>query len=425
MGTHRKVGHQRSMIHVGKTHLGEVDYLRVIGLISIVVIHAFGFYLSMPVSGQGARIFQELTVDLLRFGRYVFIFVTGVVLFYGYSGRKINLASFFNRRLKNIVIPYAVWTAIYLLIKYWAKMINWPNTAGFIATWAQNLLNGNGYSHLYYIIVSIQFYLFFPLLLVLFKPRRPRLAAGIILTGGLLLYGIYYFLLEAHASSVTAMVGGAPGAGILAWFMQYKDRILISYLPFYLLGGLVGMHLDAWRKWLQEHDILITAGMILSGGLVIGEYFYLYRHMGESWAMTVSVFNPSMYFYSLVIIVVLFRLAMVWERRKTMRSLVSLLAANSLGIYLVHPAVLYVVHSYLWPYQYLPGSLLVILDLAVTIAASCLISHLLGRSRYTRFMIGEAGNLSRRQPAVNGAPTAPKLNLRPQEHFPQVQTTTR
>jgi len=406
---------------VQRAHVGEVDYLRVIGLVSIVLIHSFGFYLSMPVSGPGARIFQELVVDLLRFGRYIFMFVTGAVLFYSYSGRQLCVKSFFGRRLKSLVIPYIVWTAIYLWIQYWAKMVSWPNAGAFLVSWAKNLLNGGAYSHLYYIIVSIQFYLLFPVLLALFRPARRRLATGILLAGGLALYGIYFFLLEAHASQVAAMAAGTPWAGIVNLFVAYKDRIIVSYLPFYLVGGLVGLNLDTGKKWLAGHGLLINIGLIATGGLMVGEYFYLYRHLGQSWYLTVSVFNPAMYVYSWAVILILFRLALTWEKRRSLRPLVSLLAANSLGIYLIHPAVLYVIHSYFWPVGYVPGTLLVILDPAAAVAISCLISYLLARSRYTRFIIGEAGNLSRRL----GAPPRPRPVAEQRESVPRLSGKVR
>ncbi len=375
-------------------HIGEVNCLRVFGVVAVVLIHAYGFYLAMPVSGPVVRISQELIVNLLRFARYVFMFVTGVVLFYTYNGRKFNVGSFFHRRLKNLVIPYVVWTGIYLLIQHWSKMISWPNTAAFVVLWAQNILDGEGFYTLYYILVVIEFYLLFPLILGVFKPRRPRLAAVALITAGILFYALYHYVLEMHPTAVTALAGGS---GVVTWFLAYKDRLIISYLPIYLLGGLAGLYVEAWRKWLSEHLVLVAAALLLGAGLVTGEYFYLYRHLGQSWYLTVSVFKPNIYLYSLGVIAMSFLLARVLERQKTIRPLIALLAANSLGIYLMHPAVEYLIHSYLWPHVLgLPGTLLVILDPALAIAVSCLISQLLGGNRYTRFIVGEAGNLPRK-----------------------------
>ncbi|WP_406678027.1 acyltransferase [Moorella sp. ACPs] len=378
---------------MGKPHIGEVDYLRVSGLITVVVIHAWGFYLLMPVNSPYSRIAKELGVNLLRFGRQIFMFITGLVLFYNYSGRKINLPRFFSRRLKNLAIPYIIWTALYLFLKRSSGMVNWTGFGGFLALWWQNVLNGNGYSHLYYILVAIQFYLIFPWLVVFFKPRRPGMTAEIITWLGLALYALYFYLLEVRQDLIWAAVAGTPLAGITGWFLLYKDRLIFSYFPYYLLGALAGLHLDSWRRWLQDHLEVVLAFLVLAAGLVASEYFYYYRHQGQPWALTISVFKPSIYLYSLAIITVLFQLSFYLERRGSLRWLVSPLAANSLGIYLLHPAVLFIFNSYFWKYMRLPGFLLAVLEPAAAVVISGAVSALLGSNRYTRFIIGEAGNL--------------------------------
>lgn len=378
---------------MGKPHIGEVDYLRVFGLITIVLIHAWGFYLLMPVASPYSRIAQELGINLLRFGRQIFMFITGLVLFYNYNGRKLNLNRFYSRRLKNLAIPYIIWTAIYLLLKRSSGLVNWTGFTGFLALWWQNVLNGNGYSHLYYILVAIQFYLLFPGLVAFFNPRRPGRTAELIIGLGLALYMLYFFLFEVRQDLVGAVVAGTPMAGITGWVLLYKDRLLFSYFPYYLLGALAGLHLEHWRRWLQEHLEVTLTFLVLATSLVIGEYFYFYRHQGQPWALTISVFKPSIYLYSLAIIAVFYRLSFYLESRGSLRWLVSLLAANSLGIYLLHPAVLFIFNSYFWNYMRLPGFLLAILEPAAAIFISAAISTLLVSNRYTRFIIGEAGNL--------------------------------
>ena len=378
---------------MGKPHIGEVDYLRVFGLITIVLLHAWGFYLLMPVSSPYSRIVQELGINLMRFGRQVFMFITGLVLFYNYSGRQVNIKRFFTRRLQNLVIPYAIWTAVYLLVKHSSQMVTWSGLGGFIVLWLQNVLNGNGYSHLYYILVAIQFYLFFPWLVALFRPRRPGKAVEVIIGLGLALYVLYYHLFEVRQDLVMAAVAGTPLAGITGWFLLYKDRLLFSYFPYYLLGALAGLHLETWRQWLQSHWEAVLVLLVLATSLVTGQYFYHYRYQGQAWALTISVFKPSIYLYSLAIIACGFQFAFYLERHGYLRWLVSPLAANSLGIYLLHPAVLFIFNSYFWQYLRLPGFLLVILEPAAAIVLSGLISTLLVSNRYTRFIIGEAGNL--------------------------------
>lgn len=378
---------------MGKVHLGEADYLRVFGLIAIVYIHALGFFLAMTDAKTYSYIVQELSVNLLRFGRYIFMFVTGLVLFYRYDSGKPDTLQFYKRRFVNLVIPYAVWTGFYLLVQRWAEMVSWLGLGGFSALWLKNLIDGNAFYHLYYILVAIQFYLFFPIFILIFKPSNPLRCIKIILAGGLLVSGSYYYLLEAQGANILAIAAGTRLEAVIAMVLQYKDRLLFSYLAFYFLGGLAGLYFNEWRKWLTEQRNLIFGSLVLSAGLVCGEYFYFYQHLGRSWEMTISVFKPSIFLYSIAIILVLSRLSLTLERRGFMRSIFTILAANSLGIYLIHPAVLFIFHSFFWGYLKYLGPFVFILDPALAIAASCLISMLLGCNQYTRFIVGEAGNL--------------------------------
>ena len=376
---------------MAKDHLGEVDYLRVFALITIVVIHSMGYFFSIPGGNPISHAFQGLAINMLRYGRFVFMFVTGLVFFYSYKDRELKVERFFKRRLKNLVIPYAIWTAVYLLLGSLSNMFSWSNPIGFVTLWLRSLLNGNAFYHLYYIVVTFQFYIFLPLLLSIFKPNRQRFWAGILLGGGFFLCIFYYYFLETKGPQILNLVAGTPWAGITDWMLRYKNHLLFSYLPFYLLGGFFGIHLDVCRKWISEHLSLIGPVLLLSTGIVIGEYFFFYRYLGQTWNLTVSVFKPSIYIYSLSIIAVIFWLSSIMESRGSLKVFIKILSANSLGIYLMHPAILFLLHSLYWNLA-LPGYLLVILDPVAAIAISCFITLLFGSNKYTRFIIGEAGN---------------------------------
>lgn len=377
-----------------KGHLREIDILRVFGLITIVTIHSISFFVLLSGVNTLGHTLQELAVNLLRYGRYVFMFVTGMVLFYSYRERKINVRSFYKRRLQNLVIPYAIWTAVYLFISRSSGLVEWSGAAGFIAMWFANLLNGNAFYHLYYIVVTIQFYLLLPVLLPVFKPERPRRWAAVILVSGFLLYVLYHHVFELRGHSLLGLVDGTPWAGITGWVMQYNNRLLFSYLSFYLLGGLAGIYLEQFRDWVVRRQYLIGLGVLLSTGALIGEYLYFYRHLGQDWLLTISVFKPSIYIYSLLVIAAVFRLSLSMARRGTLQGLINILSANSLGIYLLHPAVLFLLHTYYFKVQDIPDYILVFIDSPAAIVISCLISLLISGNRYTYFIMGKAGNQS-------------------------------
>ena len=381
---------------LAKTHLGEMDYLRVFGLTSIVVIHSISYFFSLPDANLMSHTLQGLVVNLLRYGRFVFMFTTGLVFFYSYRDRALDSRRFYGRRLKNLVIPYAVWTAIYLLLDRYSNMINWSGAVGFGVVWLQNLLSGNAFEHLYYIVVTIQFYLLLPFLLARFKPlrartgRAPGLWAGILLASGLLISIVYFYGLESQASAITSLVAGKPWEGIVGWVLMWHDRLVFSYLPFYLLGGLAGLYLEEFRKWITDHSGLIVIGLLASAAVVGGQYFHNFVHLGQAWDLTISVFKLSIYFYSLFVVAVLFRVSLTMNQHGSLLALIKVLSSNSLGIYLMHPAVLFFLHSFVWN-QAIPGYLLVIIDPLAAIAISCLITIWIGSNKCTRFIVGEAG----------------------------------
>jgi peptidoglycan/LPS O-acetylase OafA/YrhL len=377
-----------------KDHLREIDYFRVFGLVSIVIIHSINFFLLVSETDTLEYTLQEISVNLLRYGRYIFMFATGMVLFYSYRDRDLNTEHFYKRRLHNLVIPYALWTAIYLFISRGSGLVEWSGAAGFFTVWCKNLLSGDAYYHLYYIVVTIQFYLLLPFFLVLLKPQRPRLWALIILISGFSLYMVYHHIFEIRGQSILELVAGTPWAGITGWVMQYNNRLLFSYLPFFLLGGLAGLYLEQFRDWIRKYQYLMGLGLLLCVAVVVGQYFYFYRHLGQAWLLTVSIFKPSIYLYSLMVIAVLFRLSLFLKSRGALQGLTSILSANSLGIYILHPAVLFLLHTFYYFLQGNPQKYLVFIDPLAAIVISCLISLLIGSNRYTHFILGKAGQLN-------------------------------
>jgi membrane-bound acyltransferase YfiQ involved in biofilm formation len=92
----------------------------------------------------------------------------------------------------------------------------------------------------------------------------------------------------------------------------------------------------------------------------------------------------------LFVVAVLFRLSLAMNQHGSLLALIRIISGNSLGVYLMHPAVLFFLHSYVWN-QAIPGYLLVIIGPLAAIVISCLITHWLDSNKYTRFIVGEAG----------------------------------
>jgi peptidoglycan/LPS O-acetylase OafA/YrhL len=376
---------------VQKAHIGQVDYLRVFGLTTIVIIHSLGFFFSLSVFGPFSHDMQGLALNLLRYGRFIFMFVTGLVFFYNYQDKAINLTRFYKRRFNNLVLPYIIWTAFYLLLSKSSMLVHWESIGGFLVLWWQNIFSGNAFYHLYYIVVSIEFYLIFPLLVRIFKPRKKRLWVALIMLCGLAISIPYHYILEDRASLILSITDGTVWHAFAAWLIQRKNHMLVSYLPFYLLGGMAGLYWKEACQWVKEHKNLIIALFAVGAVWAGGDYLYSLKKLGMSFTLSASIFRPGMYFYSLASIGLFLIFAIAMDAKGILRPLVKLLSGNSFGIYLIHPVVLFGLHTvYYW--LNLPMAMMLPIDWALAVALSCLISQLIGSSKYTGYIVGSFGN---------------------------------
>jgi peptidoglycan/LPS O-acetylase OafA/YrhL len=376
---------------VEKDHLGQVDYLRVFGLISIVIIHSVGFYHALPELGLVSHNIQGLLLNILRYGRFVFMFVTGLVFFYNYQNKKINLPRFYKRRFNNLVLPYIIWTAIYLCLAKTSDLVVWDDLAGFVVLWWQNIFSGDGFYHLYYIIVSIEFYLIFPLLLHIFKPLKKRFWISAIFIFGLVMSAFYYYLLENQFYMLLNLIDLNVWRVFIIWLFERKNYLLFSYLPYYLLGGMAGLYWNETRLWLERHKKLVVLLFVLCLAMVCGDYLYSYLVLNFSYNLSASIFRPSMYLYSFAAIGLLLIIASAMDKKSIFRPAIKILSGNSFGIYLIHPIVLYYLHTM---YYWLNVSLFatIAIDPIVAVVLSCLLSQLIGSSKYTGYMVGSFGN---------------------------------
>jgi len=86
-----------------------------------------------------------------------FIFLSGFKLYSRYRDSKVDIKSFYLKRLRKIVVPYIICVLINFLYFYSKKWIT-------VDELASNIFLGTGAAHFYYIIIAVQLYLVFPFL---------------------------------------------------------------------------------------------------------------------------------------------------------------------------------------------------------------------------------------------------------------------
>lgn len=290
---------------VKREHIPELQLVRAIAIIGVLSVHASSSAIAL-MKGSAYYFFYNFINTFMRFGTPTFILLSSFVLFYSYYSKPLDgklIASFYKRRLLYIIVPYVIFSAVYFVyLKATAQLPLF--TVAVLWEFLQKLLKGDVYSHLYFIFISIQFYLLFPIVLWAAK-RWPRLAYAFIPIGFIaqwvfVLFNFYDWQLKDKASwAPTYFAFFFTGAflGIFfpklkQWFAMTKENATVSRVIFwvFLLGSWLALAI--WHvivSYQLNGQIKIYHGLLyeflwnfhtyFSAFAVLGLSFFIYRHM--------------------------------------------------------------------------------------------------------------------------------------------------
>ncbi len=368
-----------------RPHVHELDLMRVVTALGVIGVHVAYYTVFLNTSSAGVAI-QHGVESSLHFTREVFMFTTAFVLVYAYAGKPFATASFWRKRGIGVVLPYAAWSVIYV----WLAAPN-QSPAQVAATSTLDILSGNASYQLYYILLTIQFYLLFPLFLrvlpFLDRYRWKVLAASAVLE--IALMAVDYSTLQ------TGPVLATPLGAFLA---QAQDRFVLIYQFYFVLGALAALHLDALRSWILRHGRFLACSFPLVLASFWGHYLLAIGPLGEPISYAISVLQPAMVIYSVAVLGFLGWLACRWAAARTPAGVPRAariwrtLADASFGIYLIHPLFLGASLTYLVPRLSgaWPVALRVVIIWCVVASCTVLLSAILLRIPVLSRLVGRA-----------------------------------
>ncbi|MGG3282738.1 acyltransferase family protein [Paenibacillus solani] len=275
---------------------GWIDFLKGLSILAVVFDHLFG----IVYHNQSVHLLTEFSVT-------AFIFLAGVTSVISIERNKMSLRDYQIRRVKGVLIPYLIATAIYVFVNlhynfdlkvYWNALLNFNASAPF-----------------YFIAFFIQ--------LVIIAPYLYKLLVNKRIWFQLLSLIIVYLIarLFTHNSVIGEIYGG--GGKLLGG----------SYLFVFFLGMLTYMlykkHSDIFNK--NYVNVLLMIVSIIALGVV---YFTGWLNLG--WT---NPPNKYTIIYSLSVMVFGFSLFMLlakWRVSKTFLSMFETLGKYSLYIFLYH-----------------------------------------------------------------------------------------
>jgi peptidoglycan/LPS O-acetylase OafA/YrhL len=366
-----------------RKRLDHIDAMRPVKQAAVISTHTLIFF--APIATNTTVIGL---IMLTRFSRDAFLFVSACMLTYSYReiGR-MKLHHYWRRRFISVGVPYLAWTIVYFFYTRAHKIPGFPyysysHTDLFNSVGLHYFLTllRVGYYHLYYLLVIIEFYLIFPLLLTLVRRfAKWHVHMMIVATLWQIAYGV---IIDSHSFGIR--------------LNQISQTRFIFAYAVYLLGGMiVALHLEEVHDWIVDRARWIICLTLASAGIAeILSYWSNYRWLPKYLKTGSLVFAPALVPFNFGAILCVYLLGVYLvapERRIRTRAIVQSGSDNSYGVYLSQmlwiPILVRFRNDYGW---HLPWELAVPFALAVVYVAGFIFTALVARTRLATPITGRS-----------------------------------
>ena len=307
-------------------------YLNGIAILSVILFHAsgWGFTAMFPwahrymVSGAdpylniGSVSYYVLRIieQLVMFSIPIFLFVSGYFVAFNTGKHKTIAWKSILNRIKFLVIPYLVWTCIFLVLNFLEGKR--PGVSDLLRIF----LTGSITPAYYFVILLIQFYLISPFLVPIAKNHWKVL---LLITGILQIsfHLLQYLLILQPENAIS---------GLIIRFLP--KWLFIVRLFWFCLGLVIGFHREEIKKFFEGKAILWYSSALLLFVIGIFEWEFLIRISGGNWIETRETIIDAAYAFALLFAI------LSTEKVLPLRNQVEKIGGQSFGIYLGHIPVM-------------------------------------------------------------------------------------
>jgi peptidoglycan/LPS O-acetylase OafA/YrhL len=366
----------------------QIDVMRLLICASVVATHVVSNTNPMESVPPNA------VVNALHYTRQAFFFISALVLVYtswprvGENGWLGRAPGQMRRRVSLLGLPYLLWSVFYAVLglftaySLWAaKRLPWTFFVG--------LVGGTDGYHMYFLLVSVEFAVIFPLFLKLLHATRNHHVALLVISG----------LVELGTMAIFHYVYQPD-----FWWRPIAGESSLTAYQFWLVaGGVAALHLDAFHNWCRRHKALIVVGLaVIVGGATA--WFFADVAAGQPAEFAGRSLQPVTVPLSIAAIAAFYLLS-VWIaglRQPWVRRTLISGTYLSFGIYLTHPAIL---TGLLYLQKRLPGGmayhpvLITTLICVVDFALAVVVSWLISQTRWSKELIGRPRKVRAAQPA--------------------------
>jgi len=371
-------------------YFDEINILRAFAILAVISIHISAYFTRMPAMNSLAIAY--MTIDVISsFAVPLFVCISGFVLYNRYPG-KIDLKAFYKKRMLSVLPQYIIFSTFYLGLSYLiAKVLATPLDFDIphILFW---YLSGECFYHLWFIVLIIEFYILYPVIVRIYhycdsRGKSPELLIGVLILS--VCYNVY-----------TLPDVFIAGTGFPVWGVATK---FIGYLFYFMLGIIVrSKYEDLLRKPVSDMALCCLSVPLffctLVGIFIAAQYHFSFditrilAVTGLYWRWIAALIIPILCLVTFAFSVNIY--LHIVSHKSTAFKLLEKIGHYSLGIYLVHAFILTMLVLLFARFGFTWNNWLFYpVTFCFTVTLSIFSVDLIGKLPYSKYIIGNtSGN---------------------------------
>ncbi|MGM9987563.1 MAG: acyltransferase [Bacillaceae bacterium] len=339
----------------------ELTILKAMAFLSVVIQSSFVLLMKESSPSIEQSIIIGMFFNLVKFSAPAFIFLAGFSIVQQYYKHFVYRDYLFHKT-KEIIFPYILWTIVYIICLQPSLFIS-----GSFSEIGLTFLTGTAAPHLWYVIMVFQFHLLTPLIFLCIPFIKKWIESK---------KSLYIFVISIAAIYTLLMwISHRYLATSESLLLQMTDRIFLAYSFYFIVGGIAALTLHKWRRFV----IKVIPICLLLYICLFGRVSYELLQFGGIWDIELQIstyLKPSMFFYILIELILLYGLAMLIAKTKSyLRTILNFVGQHCYNAYLAHIFFLYMITNMVKPEgTVLNGLLLFAISATMSIAFSFLIS---------------------------------------------------
>lgn len=307
-----------------KKEIRSIYYIRIFAMLMVVFVH---------VTAPYTHLFQPFTIqhevyhyfnNIVRIEAGLFIMLVGIVFFYNYRDREWTgrvLFDYFRKRVIYILVPFVIWSFIYEMdaIHYGHKVFD---LGGII----ENILTGGSKYQLHFIMLVVQLYLVFPILM---------------------------YIVQKSAFLKKYLWAFGVGIELIYYMWNWKYQVVtgpffVSNLSAFLLGAWIGLHYEEIKAKVTGKKTVILGMLFLTAGTIYVSVRYQNAFTDTRVAIPEELYKSIGIFFIVIGGMFFLYLCEQFVTRFKVRTTdrIKAIASYSFGFYLMHPYLITQVNIY-------------------------------------------------------------------------------